>query len=359
MMQSPRKGEIMKKFYLLVALGLASTLCAVEGTESQPPSPPIQDPDLFYKDKQVYSAHLEFLYWKPLEGALLYALSMNKPSWNPRDTYPVGRYQHANYHFDPGFRVTLGYFRAPRYWELWMSYTRMTSRGKDSTLPPTDPNTFLTSTWPTYFGDSLSSAKSRVHLNYNVADLSADRYFIPNPHLRLRLIGGFTGTWMDQYWSIRYRDFAERSSHVRNRWKFGGAGFRIGIMADWFWTDDLYVTIRGSLAALVGAYKNTMFQKNSFAPGAAYNPTFPLRNAEYKDARSTLNLQLLVGPSWQKSWKKIRTELFAGYEISLWNNLQEIYQSVPGAPAFASQQTTINSGLLTLQGLTTRFSIDF
>lgn len=349
----------MKKFYLLSALTLVSTLFAAKEPDRHPPPPPAEDPDLFYKDKQVYSAHLEFLYWKPLEGALLYALSMNKQSWNPSDTYPVGNYQHASYGFDPGFRVTLGFFRAPRYWELWATYTRMTSRGRDSITPPSGPNTFLTSTWPTYFDESLSFAKSKVHLNYNVADISADRYFIPNPHLRLRLIGGFTGAWMDQYWSIRYRDFNEQKSHVQNRWRFGGAGFRIGMMVDWFWTQDIYVTIRGSLAALVGAYKNSMYQKNSAAPGPAFNPSFPLRNAEYTDARSTLNMQLLLGPSWQKSWKRVRTELFAGYEMSLWNNLQEVYQSVPGTPAFASQQTTINSGMLTMQGLTARFSIDF
>lgn len=350
----------MKKLCMLSLLTYGCNLFGGSGNlfaASQPPPPP--DPDLFMKDRAVYSAHLEFLYWKPLEGSLMYVLKMNTPSWNPTDTFPVGRYQNANYNFDPGFRVTLGYFRAPRYWELWTTYTRLTAHGKDSAYPPSGPNEFLTSTWPTFFHDSLSFAKSSLHLNYNVADVTADRYFIPNPHLRLRLIGGFTGAWMDQDWTVRYYDFAHHNNFIRNRWRFGGAGFRIGMGVDWFWTDDIYITIRGSLATLVGAYKNSMYQTTSIKPGPTYNPQFPLRNASYHDSRGTANLQLLVGPSWQRNWTSIRTELFAGYEISSWMNLQEVYFSIPGSPAFASQQTTINSGVLTLQGLTTRFTIDF
>jgi hypothetical protein len=131
------------------------------------------------------------------------------------------------------------------------------------------------------------------------------------------------------------------------------------MMADWFWTDDVYITLRGTLGALVGAYKNTMYQITSVQPGPDYNPSLPLRDAVYRDARSTVNLQLLLGPSWQKSWKTVRTELFAGYEITSWGNLQEIFFSTHGTPSYAGQQTTFNTGTLTLQGLTTRFSIDF
>jgi hypothetical protein len=164
---------------------------------------------------------------------------------------------------------------------------------------------------------------------------------------------------MDQNWTIKYRDFANHVSLVRNRWRFGGAGFRVGMMADWFWTHDIYITLRGTIAGLVGAYKNSMFQTTSIKPGPEFNPALPLRNAVYRDSRSAANLQLLLGPSWQKSWTSVRTELFAGYEISSWMNLQEIFFSVHGTPSYAGQQTTINSGILTLQGLTARFSIDY
>ena len=345
----------MKKIYLLAALSAASILFA-----DPPPQPPPKDPDLFLKDNAIFSSHLEFLYWKPIEGALMYALKMDRQSWNPENTFPVGHYENADYDFDPGFRVTMGYFRAPRYWEIWTTYTRLTARGSEKVHPSNShPNQFLTATWPTYFQESLSEAKTSIHLNYNVADLNVDRYFIPNPHLRLRMLGGFTGAWMDQDWAVKYYDFDNHTSLIRNRWRFGGAGFRLGLMVDWFWTDDIYVTIRGTLAALVGAYKNSMVQTSSIKLGPEYNTNLPLRNAIYRDARSVGHLQLLMGPSWQRSWKSVRTELFLGYEINSWTNLQEIYFSVQGVPAYASQQTTFNSGVLTLQGLTTRFSIDY
>ena len=346
----------MKKIYTLCLLTFASILMA--SNAPAPPQPPPKDPDLFLHDKAIFSTHVEFLYWKPLEGALMYALNMDRPSWNPVNTSPVGHYEHGSYDFDPGVRVTLGYFRAPRYWEIFGSYTRLTSSGSDKIYAPTKPNQYLASIWPTHFHGSLSEAKSSLHLNYNVADLQADRYFIPNPHLRVRLIAGFTAAWMDQNWTVKYQDATNHKSLVRNRWKFGGAGFRAGMMADWFWTDDVYITLRGTLAALVGAYKNTMYQTSSIQLGPDYNPSLPFRDAVYRDSRSTVNLQLLLGPSWQKSWKHARTELFAGYEITSWGNLQEIFFSVHGTPSYGGQQTTINSGILTLQGLTIRFSID-
>jgi len=349
---------------LAVALTTTTVLFAEKKNPSDPAEPP--PPDLFRQDKAVFSVHPEFLFWKPVTGALMYALDVNKPTWNPNDTYPVGDYKTITYGFDPGFRFALSYFRAPRYWEIYGMYTRLTSRGSASARPSSGFNDFLSSTWPTYFDHSVIYAKSKIHLNYNVVDLNADRYFVPNPHLRLRLAAGFTGAWMNQSWTVRYFDFNNHVSFVRNCWEFGGGGFRVGMVADWFWTHDIYITLRGTLASLVGAYKNTMYQTTSIqptnpngTPNLAYNPGVPYRNATYSDVRAVAHLQFILGPSWQKNWSTFRMEVFGGYEINSWGNLQEVYFAIPGVPASSVQQTWINTSLFTLQGLTTRVSLDF
>ncbi len=129
------------------------------------------------------------------------------------------------------------------------------------------------------------------------------------------------------------------------------------MMGDWFWTNDIYLTTKATLAGVMGPYHNRSSQTTT-ALAAGYNSTLPIRKASYRDTRATGNVQLLIGPSWQKNWTNKRTELFVGYEFNAWTNLQEVYHSTLGAPS-DPKETWINSGFISLQGLTTRFTIDY
>jgi len=332
---------------------------------TQAPPPPAWDANLFRSDKQVVSGHLEFLYWKAQEGCLDYAVKMKSPAWTTSvatGTLAVGDYKNGSFDFDPGLRVSLSYFRAPKEWEVWASYTRLTSRGRDSASKPGETDLFLSPTWegPVFFTLPLLQAKSSTHLNYNVADAMANRYFHPNAHLRLRLLGGITAAWMSQNWVIQYfTSSVAQQARTQNQWEFGGAGFRFGVMADWFWTSDIYMTARGTVGALMGFYKNQTKSTTTVAnnPGTD-NPALPLSNTTYRDGRATLTMQAMLGPSWQKNFTSTRVEVFAGYEINTWSNLQEVFRS--GGPGLSGPtQTLINSSLLSFQGLTTRLTMDF
>gem|GEM_PF-4211976 len=68
--------------------------------------------------------------------------------------------------------------------------------------------------------------------------------------------------------------------------------------------------------------------------------------------------QFYFGPSYQKNFPNQRLEIFVGYELVTWLNLQEIYHSTSGAPS-DPKETWINTSALALQGLTARASIDF
>ncbi len=166
-------------------------------------SPDDCDLDLFRRNCQVSSSHLEFLYWSTVESDLIYAQKMNQPAWGPANNAVQGEYKTSSYNIDPGFRITQSFFRAPRYWEVWASYTRLTSRGENSASAPPSSTQFLTGAWPLPLMGPLNTAKSSLHLNYNVADFYIDRFFSPNPHLRVRMIAGLTAAWLDQNWTIR------------------------------------------------------------------------------------------------------------------------------------------------------------
>ncbi len=355
------------KWVLMPALAYVLTLSAACKKSQEPceplclqPEPPSVGcvPDLFKRYDQVFSAHAEFLLWSVATGDLDYALKMRNDAWGPSPSFAQGKYETATYGLDPGFRLGLLFFRAPHYWEVRWQYTRMTSSGENHSNKPEPANQFLTGTWPQISDQPLAEAKSRIHLNYNVFDWLIDRVFFPNPHLRLRFVGGSLVTWMNQDWKVRYRDVVSNTTTTRNKWKYVGAGLKSGTIVDWYWTGDLYMTASGFFGVTMGSYSNHSRQTTTFQPTPDDNPAVPVRNASYSDVRPAAVIQILLGPSWQKNYTCTRIELFAGFELTSWFNLQEIFRSSSGAPADA-KETWINSSMLSLYGLTTRLSIDF
>jgi len=356
------------KWILLSAMTVvlpAFSMAKAAATTVEPPTQPVYtnceeecDPDLFRKDVQLYSGHVEFLYWSLTEGDLDYAQKMRHAAWGPSPSFAQGRYENASYNFDPGFRIGLSYFRAPHFWEVKWQYTRMTNRGKSSVEKPVAAEKFLTGTWPQISTEPLTRATSHIHFNYNVFDMVVDRVFFPNPHLRLRVIGGGTVAWMNQDWKVRYFDATSNTTTIRNRWNYAGGGLKIASMFDWYWTWDLYMTALTSFGVLMGGYSNHAKQTTTVQTTPADNTAIPIRDTCYHDIRPAFTAQMMLGPSWQKNFSCSRMEVFAGFEMNTWFNLQEIYRSSSGAPS-AAKETWINSSLLSLYGITTRITYDF
>ena len=323
------------------------------------------DADLFNKDKRVFFASGEFLYWLANESALQYAVKMNSQPWSQTEAITAtGKYQNSDFHWAPGGRVSFGYFNAPHFWDVFAQYTYLSSSGHSTTDAPEESGEYLVGTWPAPKVNTetpaapLSHASSHINLHYNVCDFLCSRRFIPNEHFRLNLFGGVTAALMHQHWSIHYTDTSGISSLVRNRWRFDGLGIRSGMKLDWYMgSPDLYLTGSASGALLSGWYKNVAKQKSSLGI-AAVDPSTPVGHTVYEDHRLVATTQIFFGPSWQKRFTSVRTELVAGYEFTVWNNLQEVYRSNTSV-ATDSKTPWINTSLLTLQGLTVRFTLDF
>ncbi len=338
--------------YAFYFLASALPLFAAPTETYSKKNPPPFDADLFRRDNQVYSFHGDFLFWSVQEGALDYALSMTSPSTAPL-SYAMGNFQNATFYGEPGFRIAGVFFRAPKYWEFWMQYTRLSSQGANSATAPGVANQYLTGTWPQIFINPVATANSYIHLNYNVADLLITRVFFPNPHLRLRLVGGGVAAWMSQFWKVLYADGLGSQTKIGNRWSYLGGGLRVGTMFDWYWFMDVYMTGSATFAGLLGTYNNTAFQTSN-----ATGTELAVRDTSFNDMRPAITGQFTIGPSYQKNFKATRFEIFAGYEWNSWFNLQEIFRST-GGTASSAKETWLNTGNLTLQGLTTRASLDF
>jgi hypothetical protein len=342
----------MKRF-LCAGICTVASFVSIEAKE-----PPPFDADLFKKDEQVFSAHGEFLFWRVQEGSVDYAVRMNQPAWGPDTCYANGNFKSATFNGDPGFRVGFSFYRAPKCWEVRGQYTRLTAQGENSTGKPGATTQYVTGTWPQIFTAPVAKAKSNIHMNYNVVDFWVDRVFHPNPHLRLRLLGGAIVSWIEQNWKVTYNDSGTNQTVINNWWKFVGGGLKTGTIIDWYWGNDVYITADATFGALLGNYQNKSQLRTNFQPTSSYNTSLPLGDSYFTDVRPTCTIQFLFGPSYQKNYTNSRLEFFIGYEIATWMNLQEIFRSTTGSGS-ATKETLINSSMIALQGLTTRLSMDF
>lgn len=322
------------------------------------------DPDLYLKDKWTVFSNVEFLLWKVNESILDFAVKMNHPAWSSTvATFAVGKFKNATFDWDPGVRLAVGYFNAPNYWDVFLQYTFLHDDGSNTVYAPDSPDRFLNGVWVgPDFNESttalpLKKAESEIDFYYNVLDGLFSRRFHPNTHFRLNLFGGLTAGFIHQSWHVRYTDVLNQHSKIKNAWSFSGVGARIGIKIDWFIRSDFYLTGLISNAILSGNYKSRSFQNTDASiPGA--NNAIPFLDTHFRDFRLAYTTQLYLGPSWHKVFKNMRTELFAGYEFTIWDNLHELIR-FNRSPPTADKNTYINTSLLSLQGLTVRWSLDY
>ena len=361
--------------FLCLASSLAATETRPHPPETQPhppsfqpsrPPPKPEEVDLFNRNDQAFILNGEFIYWTVSEGALDYAIRMKRPAWglpnnNNSISYAQGDMERAEFDWDPGYRFSAGYFRAPNFWEVLGQYTFIHFDGHDRLKrPPASEDRYLTGTFPHIFTAPLQGATSDIHLHYQLVNLITNRLFFPhdNPHLRIKLGGGITAVWINQDWRVNYFSAIQNSTTIINRWRYWGIGMRGGISFDWFWGYDIYLSGTFSTALVVGHYHNHAKQETSTPVITGDDPSVPVRDVRYKDYRMSFTHQFVLGPSYQKSFGSFRFEIFAGYEMTLWTNLQEVFRSTAG-PADQAKETWINDGLVALHGLTTRLSLSF
>ena len=337
-----------KKIISSLALLAAGQLFAAE---PKPPNPLPYDYDLFRRDKEIIFLNTEFLYWSVQESGVDYAQKMAHPVPSG-STYANGHVHSATYLIDPGLRVGIGYFNAPKYWEGSGQYTHFISRGKDRVEPPTGADQYLTGTWPQITSSDLTHAHSDIFFDYNLVDVMVDRVYITNPHFRMKLQSALSMVWMHQDWKVQYFDSGGLATTIRNRWRYTGGGLKIGFSGDWYWGNNIYLTGFTGTGLFMGSYRNRA-QQNS--PASAEF----LRNSDFTDARPAVSLQFMIGPSWQQNFTSNRVVLFTGYEINGWFNVHEVRHSTSSSTPSADRETWIDTSMLALYGLTTRLSIDF
>jgi hypothetical protein len=328
------------------------------------------DYDLFSKDRECEFIDIEALCFKLLNNQPVGMLNDSPASQTPiggvYDSGVSSRIKNMNWKWRPGVRVSVGYFNAPKYWEVMGQYTWFQDTGTRSIINPSSsesylrtggylPADFTSSTLqPIIVGQGnpiLLSIQANAQLDYNDLSTLVTRNFYPNPHLRLKVVGGLTSMWAHQTTDIQ-NTFSGMSETLDYRFhsKYWGIGFKMGTTADWYWGKDFYLTGKVFWSIVTGRWNTNT--KVASSTGTLY--TQPYDSAYL----TTQNFNFIFGPSYQKSYEKMRWELFVGYEFNSWldalvaYNYQQTQES-----AWANPQTFFQD--LTLTGVNIRLTLDF
>ncbi|MEX0961372.1 MAG: Lpg1974 family pore-forming outer membrane protein [Simkaniaceae bacterium] len=302
--------------------------------------------------ESAFTLRGELLYWTAEEGALIYALQ-NVPS-TPLNQFQglVGNLERTPFDWNPGVRVAAGYRFCPKYWEVEGQYTYIKIDGSTHISAPSEALKYLTPTWGRGGNFFTTQAPSTIELTTQIADLYLAKRFLLDDNLLFRLMMGLTGSWIDQEWKFNYYGLNNAAAKYNSEWAFSGGGMRLGLDIDWYIGKGFSLFGKATVASLIGFYKNNIeginqFNQNDLSP-------VKVQDSHYNDQRLAYNTQFLMGPMWGKMISFWGIEVFAGYELNTWFNIQEQYleteENASFQNLFQSKRTIINRGQLGFQG---------
>ena len=313
-------------FFALVILSILAFGLPLLG-EEKPPA--IYDYRMPIEETAVLVG-AEFLYWTVEESSLNYAVD---------GTGGKGITKHGDFDWNPGVRAHLGYRFRRDFWEVVGQYTYFHTNGSDSTGAP------LTTAFPSLNIGTVSRATSGLSFDYQGVDLYLARRFLVSKALILKLMMGATGAFFDQDWTVKY--FGTEVTKIRNDWRYSAGGIRFGLDSDWYLGRGFSFVGLGSLAGLVGNYKNDTF---------IGKPSMVFQNTRLSDTRGVFHVQMRLGPSYGKRFERCAFQIFATYELNVWANLQEMLQATGTTSTFRIIQQQSNVGL---HGLTAGIHFSF
>lgn len=293
----------------------------------------------------------DYLFWKPLQPGMSYALEANTPN---ASTNLDAKEQ--NFAWNSGLRIAMGYLTLPL--ETFFSWTRFHQSVQGQTDAPfvfaTELFSLANVSSGTFYqgGNSVngSQATSQWKLKFDMLDLDI-KYCFQLPHIFLKAFLGLKGGWINQNQLIHYDHFINTSTlveimaHVNEVNQFSGIGPKMGCELEYFCQNDWKIKGTISSSLLIGYSKNPTFLFSSDQPS-----TIRLGFSSTKVIPTT---QIVVGI--QKALLRQKLILGIFYESqffwSIWRNQSSAFQNL-AVPNTGYQN-------LMMQGLTLQASLFF
>jgi len=314
-----------------------------------------------------FYVHGEFLYIKPIEDGLEYAIEQDKQadfSSDPQIRFPLisGKVKGFSKNSDEwdwryGFRVGIGSYAIRNSWNIQADWTyikiksdsEISNGGTGVLLPLFRSPSSLSPTAATF---QLSNASSRWSGDYNTFDLMigksyhVSRYYVSNPKFGIRT------TWINQDYHIRYFEGAfetpnpstaepiqKRNVFLKN--DYWGAGLRGLYEGEFLLGSGFNIYGKTAFSLLFGKFDITQSFEEiiDLAAAGTNNLSYQTENSFYCVLP---NAEISIGILWSKFYFKnqYQVSLKVGYEFHHWwdqNQSRRFFDTDPTANDTASR----------------------
>jgi len=315
-----------------------------------------------------FDLSVELLFWNVQQKSSTFALTPNaihQPFPPTTDSDAIGRYQSAEFDWNPGVRIGLAYTFQRDAWNLLGQYTYYGTSGSNSYKNPIDQTLYLTPTNRALTAtlNGMTELKSRTSFSYQVVDFLLSRRFLPACHILLNFFAGPTVALIHERWkitSINGHGLGPTTT-IRNPWSFEGGGMRGGLDANWHMGAGFGLFNKFSVASLVGQYHNS--RKTKIPSTLPLDPEFltpDLRNSTEKEIWVVPATQIEFGLNWNHRFCRWSMELQGAFEINTWYDLHQVHQDAPGlTPPYIQKLDYRNTSPVSLWGFNLKMNASF
>lgn len=312
----------------------------------------------------------DFLWWQAEANDVPFATEETIVSTNAqKKTYNLdGKWE-------PGFRVGAGYrFGFYDQLDLMLTYTRFEGRSdqisKTADSLGNDEAQYLRQSWISFLGPIVFSATGQWKVGLNVGDIEIGRHCKVGQHLSFRPHGGVRLAWIDFKYDANYtgawvqtdETLATLPTSMKASSDFNAGGLRAGSQLEWSFCRNLGLFADVAASLLYGHFK----VNESFHGGDTVETGYLLPLSEtYKETMNGVraNFEIQLGlKGWVDFYQdRCRFSLFAGYELSEWFRVNELFQVVRTIDPTenATFSTIYSSNDIGFQGLTVRAALAF
>lgn len=296
-----------------------------------------------------YSVTTDFIYFQARENGLSFAV-INKG--NPT-ALTNGKSKNPDFCWDPGFKVSLGYFFRHDDWGLYLNFLHFHTRITD--WYPHKENRFSFPIWSHLAAQPgfVEDVRNRWRLHLGLLDLLLKRPIFLSDCLYLNMHAGLRYAEVRQKTRIDYFGgslFPDGQDDIDMKNKFWGVGPRGGIDGDWNFFNDFGIYFN---AAIAFPYGFLYVHQDEFSD---------LTSDEYRFFRTFHTLRIITEMTaglrytYAPACSNVKFDVHGGYEIFYFFGQNQFARFLQSA---ANGNFASNFGDLVLHGFSLGMSAQF
>jgi hypothetical protein len=296
-----------------------------------------------------YFAFGEFLYLRPRNAEVAYAVPVNGAALAGGSLVPAGAVRVADPDYAAGFRVGMGAVISPRS-AIAVTYTQFDRDTFDATSLPGNGaviRSLVNSPNPLTAGGNGLDTAATLQTQFQLLDIDYKGLIYYTPQAQLAYVVGARYGNLEQHFAAGFAP-ASGFQEVLAESEFDGGGLKLGLEGLRFHpTSQFFVYGKGYASMLAGTFR-THYQLND--NGATITDT------GFKAGRLVTMLDLEGGVGWQNFTGNLRFSM--GYMFSSWFNTVKVNELINSVQTnnFLDPSTNYR-GMTTFDGLTSKIEL--